>query len=245
MEKKAIAYLRVTDLTMSSQSELMQKNAIKEFCLKHKIDDVEIYEDHDKMKSAYDRPGFQEMLQAIKQPGDKERIVVISQLDRLSRNMHEVIRFIEDVHDSGIKGVFSADYPDAPLDEYLRPLEIIPNLETMVPRLFMLEPYGEEYSVFVSSGRNLYYVSNEEVSIYLGWNFRADLCELSEDGASIILGDPDKSVIPVSEIWGFAKHVEDIGMFGYTEKDGETVVEAAAADIVKKIFQLEAEGKLK
>lgn len=244
MEKKVIGYVRVTDSALNPSSGPMQRNAIEEFCLKHNINDVEIFEDCDTKTSAYDRPGFRKMLDALKQREEKGRIVVIGQLDRLSRNMREMMRFLDDAYKSGIEGVYSADYPETELTDYMHLMEI-GNLETMAPRLLMLEPLDEACSVIVTSDRRMYYIENKEASIYLNWEFQADLCELSEDGTSIILGNSDKTVIPVGEIWGFVKSVDNIGIFGYTEVDGELKVNEAAAKIIKKIFQMEDAGKLK
>ena len=109
-EKKIVVY-GYARVSTKEQSLDVQTNQIKDYCKLREFDLVNVYTD--KATGANnDRSGFQEMLSMLKNNPLGVNAVVIPKLDRIGRDVKNLINLIEHFQDTGVELISIADAID-------------------------------------------------------------------------------------------------------------------------------------
>ncbi len=92
---RAVGYIRVSTEHQAEKGDSLetQRDGIKDYCLKKGWKLVEIYKDGGLSGSTSERPAYQQMLRDLKK--DKFDVVVVTKIDRLSRNIRDFVFFLD------------------------------------------------------------------------------------------------------------------------------------------------------
>lgn len=110
MKEKILGYVRVSTLDQAEHGLGMsvQKDQLKEYCLKNKLELERIYEDDGCSGSDPDRPGLQELLKRAKENGIKK--IIVPHSSRFARDSLLSEIMYRDLRKNGVK-LISATQP--------------------------------------------------------------------------------------------------------------------------------------
>lgn len=103
MSKKAVAYIRVSDMGPTGQKDSpdTQYEEIKKYCEQNNYELIDTYQDLDISGGTDNRPSFQRMFEDAKKK--KFEVVVVYNLSRFSRNVQHTIKYVEELNDLDIE----------------------------------------------------------------------------------------------------------------------------------------------
>lgn len=87
---KAVGYIRISKKDQSQNSLEYQARIVREYCVKHNLDLVEIFEDDGESSETFDRPDYIALEKFIKKNKGIDYLIIFDH-DRFSRNTGEVL----------------------------------------------------------------------------------------------------------------------------------------------------------
>lgn len=94
----AIGYTRISTVDQSAYSLEYQQRIIAEYCTRHNLTLINTFTDDGESSYTFDRPDWQKLESFIKQ-NKNVQYLIISEHDRLSRNLAEALIKIKELHD--------------------------------------------------------------------------------------------------------------------------------------------------
>src|SRR5687768_3842962 len=101
--KKAIIYSRVsTDEQKEKGFSLQDQEArLREYCKKNNLEIVDSFSEHHSAKD-FNRPEFQKILGKLKSKSIKADLLIVTKIDRFSRNALDTLTMVGEFHKAGI-----------------------------------------------------------------------------------------------------------------------------------------------
>jgi len=129
IRKIAFAYLRLSveeAQNGESSSIVNQRSIIEHYCQTHGIILVRVFVDDGWSGGNFDRPGFKEMIEALK--SGQANMVITKDLSRLGRDMREASYYAEEYFpDHGIRYIAIADNFDNEAENIMAPFQFAMN----------------------------------------------------------------------------------------------------------------------